>query len=193
MVDPSSGAEVPGIMVSSFGRIAPLTGLISWGRRTAQGYYKTSVQGQNFLVHRLVAFAFLGPPPSVQKVVVNHKDLDKGNNAAENLEWVSHAENMSHFHATSALGRGTVAKQIWSRPHRSNDEWTWHHSMKSAAAELGLRKHQVSNCTCRKLHQAGGYEFQLSDAPHMCPLLPGEEWRDVDLLLLQKDREIRGL
>lgn len=48
-----------------------------------------------YKVHRLVALAFVGPRPSDQHVV-NHKDGDKLNNAAENLEWVTVAENARH-------------------------------------------------------------------------------------------------
>lgn len=44
-----------------------------------------------FLVHRLVAEAFI-PNPNNDKYV-NHKDEDKGNNNAYNLEWCSHKYN----------------------------------------------------------------------------------------------------
>ena len=52
-------------------------------------------------VHRLVAMAFLGEPPS-DKVEVNHKDGNKENNAIGNLEWVTRSENMKH--AIAKLG-----------------------------------------------------------------------------------------
>lgn len=46
-------------------------------------------------VHRLVAMAFIGPPPFV-KAEVNHKDGNKSNNHYSNLEWCSRAENVQH-------------------------------------------------------------------------------------------------
>jgi hypothetical protein len=46
------------------------------------------------LVHRLVAAAFHGQPRPDQ--VTNHKDGDKTNNHASNLEWVTQAENVRH-------------------------------------------------------------------------------------------------
>ena len=44
------------------------------------------------LVHRLVAMAFVGLPPTPDHQV-NHKDFNKSNNVPENLEWVTQAEN----------------------------------------------------------------------------------------------------
>lgn len=48
--------------------------------------------------HRLVCAAFNGPPPAGRNYV-NHKDGNKLNNSAENLEWVSHQENIAHAFA----------------------------------------------------------------------------------------------
>lgn len=50
-------------------------------------------------VHRLIATTFIGAAPS-PKHQVNHKDGNKLNNKASNLEWVSPSENMQHFYTT---------------------------------------------------------------------------------------------
>lgn len=56
-------------------------------------------------VHRLVAIAFIGPPPH-EKSQVNHKDGNKRNNAASNLEWTDSSGNGKHAYAV--CGRSKV-------------------------------------------------------------------------------------
>jgi hypothetical protein len=53
-------------------------------------------------VHRLVLEAFVGPAPTV-KHIPNHIDGDKWNNAPENLEWVTQAENIAHARRTGLM------------------------------------------------------------------------------------------
>lgn len=57
-----------------------------------------------FYVHRLVAEAFISNPNSY--VVVNHKDGDKSNNWADNLEWCTHEQNMRHAFLNGLTTRG---------------------------------------------------------------------------------------
>ena len=45
-------------------------------------------------VHRLVAQAFIPNPMNLSDV--NHKDRNKSNNNLDNLEWVSHKDNINH-------------------------------------------------------------------------------------------------
>lgn len=58
---------------------------------------KEGIQHQRF-IHVLVAEAFLSKPEI--KVEVNHKDGDKRNNTVDNLEWVTHEENIAHSFRT---------------------------------------------------------------------------------------------
>ena len=60
------------------------------------GYISTAIfydgRFHNLDVHRLVAFAFLGPPPS-PKHHAAHNDGDRTNNTATNLRWATVQEN----------------------------------------------------------------------------------------------------
>lgn len=44
--------------------------------------------------HRVIAMLFVENPNNYNEV--NHKDANKKNNKADNLEWVTHQENMTH-------------------------------------------------------------------------------------------------
>ena len=55
------------------------------------------------LVHRLVALAFIGKPPTQMHTDVNHIDGDVSNNLPNNLEWTTHQENITH--AMDVLGK----------------------------------------------------------------------------------------
>jgi HNH endonuclease len=64
-----------------------------------EGYCKVSLaladgSGRKLVsVHRLVALAFV---PGDHSLDVNHRDGNKANNHADNLEWITHAQNIRH-------------------------------------------------------------------------------------------------
>jgi len=59
-------------------------------------------------VHRLVWEAFNGIIPG--RLEVNHKNLTRGDNRLENLELLSHRENVNHAHAIYAVERAHLPK-----------------------------------------------------------------------------------
>ena len=97
VLDPNSGQKVPGRLVSSHGRLKFQSGRISFGKMQNHGYLSTTYTLASMvraeLVHRLVAAAFLGKRPGPAYSQINHKDGNKQNNTAENLEYVTPAEN----------------------------------------------------------------------------------------------------
>ena len=76
-------------------------GGISHGCLTSSGYCQVVICTRNFQVHRLVAYAFLGPPPSEAAWQVNHIDGNCSNNRIDNLEWATRSENIRHSYATN--------------------------------------------------------------------------------------------
>lgn len=77
---------------------------------------KDGTEERRFL-HRLVAEAFIPNPDS--KGEVNHLDNVPTNNGVENLEWVTHKENMEW---ASKCGRFDHLKEIHSRYGKMNIE-----------------------------------------------------------------------
>lgn len=79
-----------GYMASNKGRIRTSTGKIVTGSVSSSGYLNAYVG----MFHRAVYYAW--NPEADWNKEVNHKDGDKLNNAIENLEPVTRAENMQH-------------------------------------------------------------------------------------------------
>ena len=69
------------------------------------------------LVHRLVAEAFHTNPNNLPEV--NHKDEDKSNNYATNLEWVTSAQNKQHSIATGNYDAIFITKNTLGKKHKS--------------------------------------------------------------------------
>lgn len=62
-----------------------------------KGYVITSLRGRRFLVHRLVAMAWIhNPDLGYTDLVVNHKDCNKSNNHVDNLEWLTKGQNTQY-------------------------------------------------------------------------------------------------
>lgn len=93
--------------VSNLGRVrslprynpngGPQKGRILSLRNVGCGYRQVTLCDGNAkkqtLVHRIVCEAFNGPPPS-ERHQVDHVNRDRGDNRAENLEWVTCSENI---------------------------------------------------------------------------------------------------
>jgi hypothetical protein len=89
--------DTSGYYISSLGRFKNKKGIIMKDYKPHHsGYIYLRVNIKKYALHRLVALTFIENPEN--KLVVNHIDGNKINNKAENLEWVTCAENNFHNH-----------------------------------------------------------------------------------------------
>lgn len=102
--------------VSDQGRVRSISRSVRFGNTTRNthskvlrllvarnGYPTVGIGEKRFLVHRLVAIAFVTGDHSL---TVNHKNGVRSSNEACNLEWVSLGDN--HRHAFRTLGRAVI-------------------------------------------------------------------------------------
>ncbi len=82
--------------------------------KTRRGYEMVDLmmrwKKKKFLVHRLVALAYL--PNHEKKEQVNHKDGNRNNNHAKNLEWATNQENRDHAISTGLVRPETYARKL---------------------------------------------------------------------------------
>jgi hypothetical protein len=76
-----------------------------------QSYVTVRLNGYTKNVHRLVALAFLGPPPWGAKTEVNHKDGNRHNNYLSNLEWCTKSMNEKHSYNTLRAKRKVLKNE----------------------------------------------------------------------------------
>lgn len=113
--------SIPGVLgyeVSSIGNVRNLRGRVYKKSSNGSGYLQvrfilTNGKIGRFLVHRLVALAFIDNPCGHR--VVHHIDNNPGNNRVENLEWCTHSQNIQH---SIKQGRFTGHKVIHTETGR---------------------------------------------------------------------------
>ena len=92
--------DEPGYMVSTLGSVMSLNYMRTGKERVLKqatgnhGYKVVNIKGRTYTVHSLVAKAFIENAEGLPQV--NHKDSNKTNNAASNLEWCSNQYNSIH-------------------------------------------------------------------------------------------------
>lgn len=158
--------------VSSLGRVKSLRGVIHHGSTTSFGYMRAGIDGKSYLVHRLVARAFLGPPPSAAHTQINHINGDPTNNTAINLEYSTPSHNMQHrLRTATEIAIGRRMRPVCFRSGAG--PWSMFASIKEAAHVLALNGSNICQSCQGRRKRVGGYEFRYAESASGT----GEEWR----------------
>lgn len=154
-------------LVSSEGRVKSLPREVKFGnrvRRTKEvilkchnhrnGYSYVNIFGKHEYVHRLVADAFLPKQDGLKEV--NHKDENKKNNKADNLEWCNGKHNVNYG---TGLERA-VQKRMARYVVQNIDTGETYRNPLEAYKQTGVHNDSISRVCRGKSKTAGGYRWR---------------------------------
>lgn len=113
---------------------------------------------KTFLVHRLVAAAFVSNPHGYNEV--NHKDENKMNSNAENLEWCTRDYNMAY--GTARIRQGITYGNPVDQYTLDGIKIATYSSAETAGKINNLDPSSIHKCCKQKRKYAGGYQWRYS-------------------------------
>lgn len=163
---------VPGIEVSTFGRVRTLDKVVSSEKRTRfikgrilkqsynRGYLNVNIpiDGKwcKKIAHRLIAQTFIPNPDNLPDV--NHKNCIRDDNHVENLEWCTSKYNIQYREEFGkALNHPIFAINL------NTLEVSHFKSQRDASRELGVSQGNLNSVVKGNKNHAGGFWFKEDD------------------------------
>lgn len=153
--------SVDRIIIGKDGISYPKKGKILSISDNGSGYFNVHLYINNKMntryVHRLVALEFVDNPNPKEFIYINHKDEDKSNNKANNLEWCNGTYNNLYG---SRLERFKISRGIKViKYNRFFEEVSRYNSMADAARENKLHVSNIS-LACKDINRTcGGFHW----------------------------------
>ena len=132
-------------------------------RKNRYGYWivilRKNSSSKGFLVHRLVAEAFITNPNNLP--YVNHKDENPANSIVTNLEWCTASYNLEYSNVAEKINKFKIRRVI-QFDKNMNEIKRWN-SLKEAAASIGRAQQNISRCCRNKCKTCGGYKWRYEN------------------------------
>lgn len=125
-------------------------------------------KSKTFLLHRLVAEAFIPNPKGLLEI--NHKDENKDNNCVDNLEWCTRKQN-NNYGIQSKDGRRSTSKfrmkKVCQYDHNGNLINVFD-GIRLAEEKTGIANQNICKCCQGKVETAGGYVWKYYEDDSDC-------------------------
>lgn len=159
----------PNYIVSDTGRCRRKGSENDHSTRMKKGYLVTDLyehgKRKTERVHRLVAEAFVPNPDG--KPEVNHKDGNRLNNRADNLEWCTKKENCHHAWnnglakpSRSMLGRKNPNGGRKGKPFKIIETGEVFDTLKDCEEAIGGNNRHINDCLRGRQRSHRGYHFE---------------------------------
>ena len=130
-------------------------------QKRKDGYYYVDLckngKRKYFAVHRLVAVTFVENGMNYPQV--NHKDEDKTNNNADNLEWCNAEYNNSYGNHSENCKRHRAVVQMTM----DGQEIATFDSIVEAEEKTGCRATSIQNCCVGRFKSSLGYRWRYAE------------------------------
>lgn len=150
--------------ISDLGRVRNHRGRILKGYTNSKGYQmvhlRTKDSNKLYSIHRLVAIHFIPNPDNLPEV--NHKDEDKANNCADNLEWCTTKYNSNYGTRNKRVAKTKRNNTYNTKAVRCIELKKTYPSTREAERQTGINCSQISAvCNHKKNYKtAGGYHWR---------------------------------
>lgn len=149
--------------ISDLGRVRNSKGQILTGYTNNNGYQMVHLRTKNnnklYSIHRLVAIHFIPNPDNLP--CVNHKDENKLNNKAKNLEWCTYKYNVNYGTGNKRRSKTKINNTYNTKAVRCTELKKTFASTREAQRKTGIDCSQISAvCNHKKNYKtAGGYHW----------------------------------
>lgn len=113
--------------------------------KTKDGYLKVALRNNNkayyYRVHKLVAMTYLDNPENLKET--NHKDFNRQNNCLDNLEWVSHDDNILHSKVNNRFKTPKPFKKAYTFTNVYNGKSFTIIGIKNVAKHFGFKDNSI--------------------------------------------------